>query len=289
MGIDIRKVTLQDMLMRFLSEDVGMGDVTTKAIIPDGIEARAHIIVKERAVVAGVEEVRLLFEMLGLKVERALRDGVEVEPGTTVMEVSGDAGTILTAERTALNILMRMSGIATATRRLIDKVREAGLKTKIAATRKTAPGLRYLDKRAVEVGGGDPHRFRLDDAVLIKDNHIAIVGGVGEAVRRARDSVSFTKKVEVEVRTVNEALEAARSGADIIMLDNMTVKDVESTLRMLEREGLRGKVLIEVSGGITEENLLQYARLEPDIISIGSLTHSVKAVDVSLEVLGAEG
>lgn len=289
MGIDIRKVTLQDMLMRFLSEDVGMGDVTTKAIIPDGIEARAHVIVKERAVVAGVEEVRLLFEMLGLKVERALRDGVEVEPGTTVMEVSGDAGTILTAERTALNILMRMSGIATATRRLIDKVREAGLKTKIAATRKTAPGLRYLDKRAVEVGGGDPHRFRLDDAVLIKDNHIAIVGGVGEAVRRARDSVSFTKKVEVEVRTVNEALEAARSGADIIMLDNMTVKDVESTLRMLEREGLRGKVLIEVSGGITEENLLQYARLEPDIISIGSLTHSVKAVDISLEVLGAEG
>ncbi len=289
MGIDIRKVTLQDMLMRFLSEDVGMGDVTTKAIIPDGIEARAHVIVKERAVVAGVEEVRLLFEMLGLKVERALRDGVEVEPGTTVMEVSGDAGTILTAERTALNILMRMSGIATATRRLIDKVREAGLKTKIAATRKTAPGLRYLDKRAVEVGGGDPHRFRLDDAVLIKDNHIAIVGGVGEAVRRARESVSFTKKVEVEVRTVNEALEAARSGADIIMLDNMTVKDVESTLRMLEREGLRGKVLIEVSGGITEENLLQYARLEPDIISIGSLTHSVKAVDISLEVLGAEG
>ncbi|RLI37621.1 carboxylating nicotinate-nucleotide diphosphorylase [Candidatus Bathyarchaeota archaeon] len=277
------------MLMRFLSEDVGMEDITTRAVIPEGTEARAQVIVKERAVVAGVEEIRLLFEMLGLKVRRALRDGVEVEPGTTIMEVSGDARTILTAERTALNILMRMSGIATATRRLVEKVREAGLKTKIAATRKTAPGLRYLDKKAVEVGGGDPHRFRLDDAVLIKDNHIAIVGGVDEAVRKARESVSFAKKVEVEVRTLDEALEAARSGADIIMLDNMTVEDVESTLRMLEREGLRDKVLIEVSGGITEENLLQYAKLEPDIISVGSLTHSVKAVDISLEVLGVQG
>ena len=289
MNVDIQKAILQDMLMRFLSEDVGMEDITTRAVIPEGTEARAQVIVKERAVVAGVEEVRLLFEMLGLKVRRALRDGVEVEPGTTIMEVSGDARTILTAERTALNILMRMSGIATATRRLVEKVREAGLKTKIAATRKTAPGLRYLDKRAVEVGGGDPHRFRLDDAVLIKDNHIAIVGGVDEAVRKARESVSFAKKVEVEVRTLDEALEAARSGADIIMLDNMTVEDVESTLRMLEREGLRDKVLIEVSGGITEENLLQYAKLEPDIISVGSLTHSVKAVDISLEVLGVQG
>jgi len=289
LNVDIQKAILQDMLMRFLSEDVGMEDITTRAVIPEGTEARAQVIVKERAVVAGVEEIRLLFEMLGLKVRRALRDGVEVEPGTTIMEVSGDARTILTAERTALNILMRMSGIATATRRLVEKVREAGLKTKIAATRKTAPGLRYLDKKAVEVGGGDPHRFRLDDAVLIKDNHIAIVGGVDEAVRKARESVSFAKKVEVEVRTLDEALEAARSGADIIMLDNMTVEDVESTLRMLEREGLRDKVLIEVSGGITEENLLQYAKLEPDIISVGSLTHSVKAVDISLEVLGVQG
>ena len=289
MNVDIQKAILQDMLMRFLSEDVGMEDITTRAVIPEGTEARAQVIVKERAVVAGVEEIRLLFEMLGLKVRRALRDGVEVEPGTTIMEVSGDARTILTAERTALNILMRMSGIATATRRLVEKVREAGLKTKIAATRKTAPGLRYLDKKAVAVGGGDPHRFRLDDAVLIKDNHIAIVGGVDEAVRKARESVSFAKKVEVEVRTLDEALEAARSGADIIMLDNMTVEDVESTLRMLEREGLRDKVLIEVSGGITEENLLQYAKLEPDIISVGSLTHSVKAVDISLEVLGVQG
>jgi len=156
-----------------------------------------------------------------------------------------------------------MSGIATLTRRFVKMIREAGLNVKVAATRKTAPGLRFFDKKAVLIGGGDPHRFRLDDAFLIKDNHIRIAGDVKEAIRRARLAASFSKKIEVEVQTIEEALEAAKSGADIIMLDNMTVEEAEQTITALEAEGFRDKVAIEISGGITETNLLEYARLKP--------------------------
>jgi len=163
-------------------------------------------------------------------------------------------------------------------------IRREGLNVRVSATRKTAPGLRYFDKRAVAIGGGDTHRFRLDDAILIKDNHISIVGGVDEAIRRARSAISFSKKLEVEVKTVREALEAAKAGADIIMLDNMSVGEVEEAIRSLRDEGLRDRVLIEVSGGIDEGNILEYARLKPDVISLGFLTHSVRAVDMSLEV-----
>jgi len=190
------------------------------------------------------------------------------------------------AERTLLNILMRMCGIATATRRLVRKVEEAGFKVRIAATRKTAPGLRYFDKRAVVVGGGDPHRFRLDDAILIKDNHVALVGDVEEAVRRARSATSFTKKIEIEVQTSEDAVKAAQAGADIIMLDNMTAEEVEKTIDALKHRKLRDRVLIEVSGGIVEENILSYAKAGPDIISTGAITHSVKSVNISLEVTG---
>ena len=283
-GLRVPDALLREHLLGFLKEDVGFGDVTTESLIPEGIAVTARIVAKEPMVAAGVLEVTVLFETVGVEVVRSVDDGSEVSPGETVIEVRGDARAILTVERTALNLLMRMSGIATATRRLVNKIREAGFDTRIAATRKTAPGLRYFDKRAVILGGGDPHRSGLDDAVLIKDNHIAVLGSVAEAVRKARSAVSFTKKVEVEVRTPEEAVEAARSGADIIMLDNMPVAEAERAMELLKAEGLRGNVLVEVSGGITEENVLEYAELRPDVISVGSLTHSVKAVDLSLEV-----
>ena len=152
-------------------------------------------------------------------------------------------------------------------------------------TRKTAPGLRYFDKRSVAIGGGDTHRFRLDDAVLIKDNHIAIAGGIVNAIKNARQATSFTKKIEVEVRKPEEVLEAAKLGVEIIMMDNMTPKAVEDSIRILKEHNLRDKVLLEVSGNIKQENISDYAKLRPDIISLGTLTHSVKTVDMSLEIV----
>jgi len=275
---------LRDKLMDFLREDVGMGDLTTEAVVPAEARIKAHIIVNEPAVIAGLYETSILFEIVEAEFKAEVEDGAEVSAGTIIAEINGSGRAVLSAERTALNILMRMSGIATLTRKLVSIIRKEGLNVRVAATRKTAPGLRYFDKRAVAIGGGDTHRFRLDDAILIKDNHISIAGGVDEAIRRARSAISFSKKLEVEVKTVREALEAAKAGADIIMLDNMSVGEVEEAIRSLRDEGLRDRVLIEVSGGIDEGNILEYARLKPDVISLGFLTHSVRAVDMSLEV-----
>ncbi len=275
---------LRERLMDFLREDVGMGDLTTEAVVPAEVRVEAHIVVNEPAVIAGLYETSVLFEIVEAEFKAEVEDGAEVSAGTIIAEINGSGRAILSAERTALNILMRMSGIATLTRKLVSMIRREGLDVSVAATRKTAPGLRYFDKRAVAIGGGDPHRFRLDDAILIKDNHIRITGGIGEAIRRARSAISFSKKLEVEVKTAYEALEAAKAGADIIMLDNMSVGEVEEAIRSLRDEGLRDRVLIEVSGGIDEGNILEYARLKPDVISLGFLTHSVRAVDMSLEI-----
>jgi len=282
--LKIPRAVLQNILLKFIEEDVGFGDITTENLIPLGIEAEAEIIAKENLVVAGIEEVKILFEIMGVQVTEAVKDGEEVKAGKIIMELKGDARDILTVERTALNLLMRMSGIATATRRLIEKIRKAGFRSRIAATRKTAPGLRYFDKKAILIGGGDTHRLRLDDVVLIKDNHIAIIGGIKKAIRLAKKSVSFSKKIEVEVRSSKEVLEAAKAGADIIMLDNMSIEEVKESMRLLNAENLRSNVIIEVSGGVTEENILNYAKMKPDVISIGYLTHSVKSVDISLEI-----
>ena len=279
--------SLREKLTDFLSEDVGLGDVTTEAVVPAKTMVRARIVVKEPAVVAGLFEVETFFEMLGVRFVAKVKDGDEVTAGKVIAELEGDARAVLTGERTALNVLMRMSGIATATKELVKKVRKAGLNVRIAATRKTAPGLRYFDKRAALVGGGDPHRLRLDDAFLVKDNHVKIADGVAEALRRVRSVASFSKKVEVEAKTTEQAVEATKAGADIVMLDNMTLEEASETMRVLEDLGLRGKVLVEISGGVTEENLLDYANLKPDVISLGSLTHSVKAIDMSLEVVEA--
>ena len=276
---------LKKKLLEFLAEDIGSGDITSNAVIPEETMIHAQIIAKESFVVAGIYEVETLFRTLNVTFKAKVKDGDEVCKGTVIAEVEGHGRSILSAERTALNILMRMCGIATASRNMAKMIQNAGLKVRIAATRKTAPGLRYFDKRAVMTGGGNTHRVRLDDAFLIKDNHIKVAGGVREALQRVRATASFSKKIEVEAKTKEEAIQAATLGADIVMLDNMTLEKVRETMKALNAQNLRDKVLVEISGGITRENLLDYARLKPDIISLGSLTHSVKAVDISLEVV----
>jgi len=226
----------------------------------------------------------ILAESLGLSVKAEVADGEKIRNKQIIMKISGNAQTVLSAERTILNLISRMSGIATVTRRLTEKLRKANATAKIAATRKTAPGLLYFDKKAVLIGGGDPHRLRLDDLVLVKDNHIAIVGSVERAVKRAKQNCSFSKKIEVEVTSVTDALKAAEAGADIIMLDNFPPKQIREAIKALKKAGFFGKILLEISGGITEQNLLEYASTQVNIISMGALTHSVQVLDVSLEI-----
>ncbi|MEM3700606.1 MAG: carboxylating nicotinate-nucleotide diphosphorylase [Candidatus Bathyarchaeia archaeon] len=279
-----RKI-LEEKLRKMLAEDVGQGDITTTLIVPPETEAEAEVIAKETGVAAGIEETKILLESLGVKAEALIDDGEKIREKQVLMKISGDAKTILSTERTLLNILSRMSGIATTTRKLVEKLQKNGFKTKVACTRKTAPGLLYFDKKAVLLGGGDPHRLHLDDMVLIKDNHIKVAGNVEKAVERAKEKVSFSKKVEVEVTSVNDALKAARAGADIIMLDNFSPKQITEAIKLLKREGFLEKVLLEASGGITAENIMEYASTGVDIVSLGEITDSPKSLDTSLEIV----
>ena len=278
-----RKI-LEKKLLDMLAEDIGQGDITTALTIPAENMSEAQVVAKEAGVAAGIEEAKVLLESLGLKVETLASDGEKINPKQTLMKIRGNTRTILSTERTILNIVSRMSGIATTTRRLVEKLQKAKLGTKIACTRKTAPGLLYLDKKAVLVGGGDTHRLHLDDMVLIKDNHIAVAGSIEVAVKRAKEVGSFTKKIEVEVSSAEDALAAAKAGADIIMLDNFSPKQVEKAVSRLEEAAFSGKVLIEASGGITAENILEFASKQVDIVSLGELTHSAKTLDLSLEI-----
>ncbi len=278
----------EEKLRQILADDVGLGDVTVQALIPANLNVNAVLVAKENGVAAGIEEVTVLAEYLGLKVKAKVADGDAVKNKQVLMEISGNAQTILSAERTMLNLLSRMSGIATATRTLTEKIKKAGFKAKIAATRKSAPGLLYFDKRAVVIGGGDPHRLHLDDMVLIKDNHVAIVGSPEEAVKQAKANVSFSKKIEVEVTKVSDVLKVAKAGADAILLDNFTAAQVKEAADLLEKAGFLGKVVLEASGGIAAEDILAYAAAKVDVISMGQLTHSVKALDISLEVTKEE-
>jgi nicotinate-nucleotide pyrophosphorylase (carboxylating) len=275
---------VEEKLKQFLADDIGQGDVTAAAVIPANLTVNAEIIAKEEGVAAGVEEATFLAEYLGLTVSTKVADGKKIKNKQVLMQISGDAQTILSVERTMLNLLSRMSGIATKTRNLTQMLEKANLKAKIAATRKSAIGLLYFDKKAVVIGSGDPHRLHLDDMVLIKDNHLAIIGSVGEAVKKAKAQASFSKKIEIEVTNMADAIKAAESGADIVMLDNFSPKQAKMTAEALEKDGF-GNVLLEVSGGITSENLLEYAKANVNIISLGELTHSVKALDISLEIV----
>jgi nicotinate-nucleotide pyrophosphorylase (carboxylating) len=274
-------LNVREMLANFLQEDVGAGDITSDNIIPADLAAKAEIVCKSRfAVVCGLEEASLLFDICGCNSEILVKEGSKVVKGTVVMNVSGCARAILKAERTVLNIIMRMSGIATETRRMVDLAK--GIT--ILATRKTAPGLRYFDKKAVVMGGGATHRMRLDEMVLIKDNHLVLLSDLGRCIGLARKNVGSSIKVECEARNKEEALAVIAAEADAVMLDNFTPRQAQQTIRQITRMGLRNKVKIELSGGINQKNIRHYLRAKPDFISLGYITHSSKAVDFSLEI-----
>jgi nicotinate-nucleotide pyrophosphorylase (carboxylating) len=275
---------LEKRLLRMLTEDVGQGDITTGLLVPPNTNAKAEIVAKDAGVIAGIEETHALLECLGLEVEALIEDGKEAKARQVLMNISGNARTMLSAERTVLNILSRMSGIATATKKLTEKLQKAKLKTRIACTRKGAPGLLYFDKKAALIGGGDTHRLHLDDMILIKDNHIAIVGDVQKAVKVAKERASLSKKIEVEVIRIQDVMVAAKAGADMIMLDNFTPDHVKEACKLLKKSNLHGRVLLEASGGITADNVLDFADSGVDLVSLGEITHSVKALNISLEI-----
>jgi nicotinate-nucleotide pyrophosphorylase (carboxylating) len=275
---------LEEKLLRILAEDLGQGDITTFIIVPEESVAEAKVIAKDSGVICGIEEARILSESLGLKTQALVRDGQKISSLQVLLKISGKTRTILSTERTLLNLISRMSGIATVTRKLVEEIRKNRLETKVACTRKTAPGLLYFDKKAVLVGGGDTHRLHLDNMVLIKDNHIKIAGNLKKAVEVAKSNVSFSQRIEVEITEVEDVITAAKAGVDIIMFDNFSLKKIEKAIRLLKKMHLREKVLLEASGGITKENFLQYALTGVDIISLGEITHSAKALDISLEI-----
>lgn len=279
-----RGVLAEKKVVAFLIEDIGYGDITSTALLDKEFEAHAKITMREEGVVAGLEETAKIFELLGCISEVVEEDGSTVQPGSTIMEVTGPVNSILAGERTALNLLGRMCGIATATASAVSIASRVNPKVRVAGTRKTAPGLRELDKKAVELGGGDTHRLRLDDCVLIKDNHLILGIGVGEAVAKARRSVSFTKKIEVEVESLEDAAEAAEAGADIIMFDNMSPSEIKRCLSELDKRCLRDGRIFEASGGINLENVGKYAATGVDVMSMGCLTHSVRSLNVKLRM-----
>jgi len=273
------RAVVDDLVRRALAEDVGSGDVTTAATIPPGVHGRGVLLAKAPMVVAGLDVARAVFaEVAGtspLVFTPKVADGDRVVPGDVLASLEGPAAALLTAERTALNLLQRLSGIATATRAYVDAA--AGRIT-VLDTRKTTPTLRALEKYAVRVGGGTNHRFGLFDLILIKDNHVRLAGGIGPAIAKARGA-SPGLRVEVEAQSVEEAAEAASAGADIVMLDNLSTPEIRHAVTVIA-----GRAKTEVSGGVTLARIPELATTGADFVSVGALTHSVQAADISLEL-----
>ena len=274
---------MEEIINGALAEDLGKGDVTTAALIPGDRQGTGFIVAKQEGILAGTVVAKLVFHRVDpeLKVEVLLEDGARIKPSTKVARVAGSIASILKAERVALNFLQRLSGIASETNRYVERVK--GLPVRIMDTRKTTPGLRSLEKYAVSVGGGKNHRMNLGDGILIKDNHLATLRSQGlnikEIVAKAKQNASHRLPVEIEVRTVSEALEAAEAGVDIVMLDNMRLEDMRKAV-----ESIHGHALIEASGGITLDNVRAVAETGVNYISIGALTHSARALDINLEL-----
>lgn len=277
--MELNPLELRNMIERFLCEDIGAGDLTTNSIVQADAVSVGYVISRESGVVAGLPLAETVFQTLdpGIEFRALARDGDKIDRGMVLAEISGNARAILTGERLALNLLQHLSGIATRTARLVELA--AGKKSRIVDTRKTTPGLRIIEKYAVRVGGGYNHRFGLFDAVLIKDNHIKIAGGITQAVEAARRGSPHTARIEVEVEDLAGVNEALAAGADIIMLDNMTAGRMREAVDLIA-----GRALVEASGGISEENVRAAAEAGVDLISVGALTHSVKSLDISLDI-----
>ncbi|MFQ5780684.1 MAG: carboxylating nicotinate-nucleotide diphosphorylase [Nitrospiria bacterium] len=273
---------LKGIVERALAEDLIYGDRTTEALFPNSLPAIGTVIAKEDLVVAGLDLFQTVFQTLDPTIvfEEKRSPGETVRKGDLIAQVSGDARILLKGERTALNFLQRLSGVATLTRRFVDRVR--GTSARIVDTRKTTPGFRAFEKEAVRLGGGENHRFHLGDLILIKDNHVALAGGVDKAIKAVNAARSHPLKVEVEVNTLPEVEEALQEGVEIIMLDNMSLNEVKEAVRLVR--GKAPAILLEVSGGIDLENVASIARCGVDLISVGALTHSAPAVDISLGI-----
>jgi len=274
LGTNIKKE-----LLRFISEDIQGGDITS-VLLPKK-KIRAKIISRQEGVLAGVKFAGDIFRLKGCNVKIIKKDGAKLKSNQIILQISGNAGTVLSCERTALNLLSRMSGIATQTNFLVSKIRKINRKTKLYSTRKTAPGLRFFDKEAIMIGGGHKHRMSLNDMVMIKDNHLLVTNSMEGIIKNARKR---HKHVEVEVENQRDAILAANSGATIAMLDNFSPVQIKKTITELQKKKLRNKVKLEASGGINSKNITAYAKTGVDMISVGSITNSVKGLDLSLEV-----
>jgi nicotinate-nucleotide pyrophosphorylase (carboxylating) len=266
-------------LKRFLDEDVGKGDITSKLLQKKSIVAR--IITREETIVAGTMYAKEIFALKKCRTKIYKKDGKIAKQNQTILEIKGNAGDILTCERTALNLLSRMCGIATQTNNLKKQIKSVGSKSKVFATRKTVPGLRFFDKEAVKIGGGEKHRMTLNEMIMIKDNHLAVEKSIEGILRKAKKT---SGKIEIEVETQKDAILCAKMGADIIMLDNFSPEKIKKTVNKLTELKLRNKVVLEASGRINSKNIAKYAKTNVDMISVGSITNSVEGIDLSLEV-----
>ncbi len=278
MHAELPEAFTEKIVARALEEDIGLGDVTTLATVPADRQCKAEVLARQAGVVAGLPVMEIVFTSVDSEVhyDALVEDGTHVIAGEAVASLAGDARSVLTAERTALNFLQRLSGIATLTAQYVAAVE--GTKAVILDTRKTTPGLRLLEKYAVEVGGGRNHRFGLFDGILIKDNHLAAAGGITPAIRAARASAPHLLKVEVEVTTLQELEEALAAAAEIVMLDNMTPAQAKKAIELIA-----GRAQVEISGDVNLDNVRAYAECGPDFISVGKLTHSAPAMNFSLE------
>jgi len=266
-------------IARFLAEDIGKGDITSKLLPKKKI--KALIISRQHGVIAGTKYVKEIFLSKGCKVQIFKKDGAAAKPNLTILEITGSAQSILSCERTALNLLSRMSGIATITKKLVKKIHTVNSRIKLYSTRKTAPGLRFFDKEAVKIGGGEKHRMSLDQMIMIKDNHLAVANSLSTLIFRAKKKY---KKIEVEVENQKDALFVASVGVNFIMLDNFTPKEIIKTVSMLKKAKLRHRVKLEASGGINEKNITAFAKTGIDMISVGEITNSVSGIDYNLEI-----